>query len=418
MQARYQDRRSTSCSPTWRRMQQAREFLEDNIIYVLGDLVWQLSSFGNFSISSAYEALRPRMGTTLSSECTWATGIPSKISVFMWKLLRRLLPFPDVIERFGICMPLRCPLCLNACATLEHCPVLCSKARIVWIHFVGFFGLSLSSSASVRATCHSWWLLPSSTSAVRCIVCLLPCLILWFIWIAYNECLHDGSTFSPSGLIKRISRESRLIFLATSIRGNGSSDSFLLAARLIVGFDVPPRMQSIWVKWIVPPSGRLKLNTDASFSLAGAAGGACLRDSRGGLVVGLCFNLSASSALEAEACALRLALQWCEAMVLLPALVEVDSQALAHLVSSTAAAVPWRMRDAVYYARACISSWNSSIRHVYREANQVADALAAVGLNAQSSTIYYSISSLPVNVKVALMYDSWGFATHRNVRRQ
>ncbi|XP_019184274.1 PREDICTED: uncharacterized protein LOC109179165 [Ipomoea nil] len=160
---------------------------------------------------------------------------------------------------------------------------------------------------------------------------------------------------------------------------------------------------------------RLKLNTDALFLPEGAAGGACVRDHRDYMVAGLSFNLSASSALEAEALALHFALQWCDTMVMILALVEVDSFALVHLASSSSTTTPWKFRDAILCARACLSSWGSSIRHVFREANQVADALATVGLNTRSASIYCSISSLLVSVKLALLYDLRGFATHRAI---
>ncbi|XP_019161902.1 PREDICTED: uncharacterized protein LOC109158451 [Ipomoea nil] len=314
-------------------------------MFQVAGLIWKLSTYGNFTFSSAYDALRSRAGTTLSSESIWAGRIPSKVSVFMWKLLRRLLLFPDVVENFGVCLPSVCPFCVNANASLEHCLLLCSRARGIWFYFGRIFGLSLQNSNSVRTTCHSWWLLSSHTLVVD-IARLMSCLLLWFLWLAYNESIYEGSSFSPSGLIQRIKQESVLIFLTRSFRSHGAS---------------------VWVKWLAPPSGRLKLNTNALFSSSGVVGGTCVRDYCGHMVAGLCFNISASSVLEVEALVLHFALQWCDTMVMFPALVEVDSLALVHLASSTTAKIPWKFKDAILFPRACLSSWGSSIRHVYRE---------------------------------------------------
>ncbi|KAL6524396.1 hypothetical protein OROHE_016067 [Orobanche hederae] len=70
----------------------------------------------------------------------------------------------------------------------------------------------------------------------------------------------------------------------------------------------PPRLRRVvLVKWELPPRGRLKLNTDASFSPTRSAGGAVLRDSYGTLVAALSFPLEATSAFEAEVLTLDLA---------------------------------------------------------------------------------------------------------------
>lgn len=418
MRARYTEGTSRpSDSLTWRRMHEVKDFVEENTLLVAGDLVWTPSSSGNFSLSTAYEYLRPRAGLTLSSDCIWGGGIPSKISIFMWKLLRRLLPFPDVIEGFGFCMPSICPFCLAANASLEHCLWLCGRVQEVWKHFSGLFGFSLTHIGTIRAACHSWWLLSPPSSATGCFARLIPCLVLWYLWVAYNELVYGGSSFSAMGTIKRIKRESILFSLSQPFKSHNASDSFLLSGGLVARFYEVPRKTAIWVKWLEPPSGRLKLNTDATLTVNGAAGGACLRDSRGSIVVGLSFPLDASSALEAEAFSLRYALHWCTLTMKKPYLVEVDSQSLAHFVSSLSKDLPWRIKEAVLFIRACLMSWNVALVHIYREANQVADALASEGLGKDSPSIFCSFNSLPLKVKLACMYDIRGFASLRFIHQ-
>nr|GMD82070.1 putative receptor-like protein kinase At4g00960 [Ipomoea batatas] len=60
----------------------------------------------------------------------------------------------------------------------------------------------------------------------------------------------------------------------------------------IAKFVETPRRAITRVQWLASPSGRLKLNTDAFFSTNSTTSGACLRNSYGSLIIGLCFPLA------------------------------------------------------------------------------------------------------------------------------
>ncbi|XP_019195986.1 PREDICTED: uncharacterized protein LOC109189813 [Ipomoea nil] len=396
MTARYPDENvRASDSLIRRRMWTMKAFVEDNLMSSAESIIWAPSTYGDFTLSSAYDFLRPKRGRCLSSASIWGRFIPSKISVFMWKLLRRLLPFPDVIERFGYCVPSVCPFCVAASASLEHCLFGCNEAQRVWTFFSRLSGLNLGNSSTIRTACHAWWLLAAPDSAVGSFSCLLPCLILWFLWVAYTDCLYNGSRYSSSEVIRKIKRESYLISLACPPRNMGAFGFCLQAEGLIARFAIPRGVRH-------------------SGSSVGAAGGACLRDSRGLLVAGICFRLDVSSALEAEVLALRKALQWCDTMVLRPYIIEVDSLQLVRLASSSDA-MPWKLQEAMFYIRTYVAAWGAVIKHAYREANSVADALAAEGLVAITPSIFRSFNALPTKAKLALLYDYRGFTACRTI---
>ncbi|XP_019169762.1 PREDICTED: uncharacterized protein LOC109165453 [Ipomoea nil] len=335
----------------------------------------------------------------------------------MWRLLCRLLPFPDILQRFGINLPSICPLCKNDSAELEHCMFRCPTAQQVWHHFRGLFGLGAALSSSIRVECHSWWLLATPGSATAWCANLIPCLILWTLWCSYNRGLYDGQVASTFIANRQIKQDLFALSSVQKLRRKGPEDEFLLTEGIVARFASPSHRLTIWVKWLTPPSGRLKLNTDASFADDAAAGGTCLRDSSGCLIAGLCFRLEATSALEAEAFSLRCALLWCMAFAKRPFTIEVDSLALATLVEGKQTKIPWKVRDAVLFVRSCLDTWGSTIRHVYREANQVADALASAALSFPTSMIFCNASSLPEKAKLALMYDLRGFSSLRAIRR-
>ncbi|XP_019186608.1 PREDICTED: uncharacterized protein LOC109181312 [Ipomoea nil] len=261
-------------------MQQIRDFVDDNTEVVPDGIIWTPDPYSEFSLSSAHEAMRYKAASCLSSKCIWGGGIPSKVSLFMWRLLRAFLPFPDVIKRFNVCLPSVCALCHQASAELEHCLYQCNFSKHVWRHFQGIFGATIGAS-SLRTECHAWWLLAPPGSVVDWYAKLVSCLILWHLWCSYNQGVYGDGSHSVSQTLSRIKQDLFLVASTRTIRRLGPGNDFLLTAGFLRRFHTPPIMVTIWVKWMTPPSGRLKLNTDATYGAAGVAGGACLRDSRG-----------------------------------------------------------------------------------------------------------------------------------------
>nr|XP_027088624.1 uncharacterized protein LOC113709975 [Coffea arabica] len=95
---------------------------------------WTLTSSGDFTISSAWDALRPKRACLGSRKCVWNASAPCKIAVFMWKLLNRYLPFPDALQRFGLQLPSKCSFCLNG-ESQDHVFSECVLASQVWSFF-------------------------------------------------------------------------------------------------------------------------------------------------------------------------------------------------------------------------------------------------------------------------------------------
>lgn len=414
MRARYADgMHHSSSSHVWKRMVEISEIVEANMITTNDNIIWTLSSSGEFTMNTAYELFRPKAGVTFSSKNIWVKPLPVKLSIFMWKTLRRFLPFPDCLYRFGVHLPSVCPFCWKEEATMEHCLFGCNRVTSVWSYFAATFNINFSNASSIRAACHSWWLAASPTSAAGIVILLMPSTILWNLWISYNAAIYNGTTFSTCSIINMVKRDFLMLSIASPMRSNGTSDMILIREGFAASFTPPKRRKTLWIKWTKPPSGRLKLNTDASFTSSGTAGGACLRDSTGNLVAALSFPLKASSAQEAEVLALESALIWCESAAIFPKAIEVDSSSLISFVSSNLHQVPWKLRDAIHNIRNMLATWSPSLSHTYREANKVADALAFFGLNRPSPLLYRDFFSLPTPVQEAFMYDFRGFSAPR-----
>ncbi|XP_019181398.1 PREDICTED: uncharacterized protein LOC109176423 [Ipomoea nil] len=223
----------------WRRMLQPQAFVDDNSTVTSGAVVWTLDTFGEFTLSSAYEALRLKASKSLSSCCIWGEGVPSRISVFMWRLLRCCLPFPDILQQFNLYLPSVCPLCHCSSADLEHCLYHCRNAKQVWNFFRGIFGM-FTAASSLRAECHAWWLFAPPGSAVEWCARLLPCLFLYLLWCSYNQGIYGHGSMPASITINRVKRELYEISTFKSVRRKGPGDDLLIAVGIVAGFAVQP----------------------------------------------------------------------------------------------------------------------------------------------------------------------------------
>ena len=62
-----------------------------------GDLaVWNLSSTGKFTTSSAYDFLRKRKAESMVSHIIWSPLVPKKMAFLSWRILNKCLPTDDV----------------------------------------------------------------------------------------------------------------------------------------------------------------------------------------------------------------------------------------------------------------------------------------------------------------------------------
>ncbi|XP_071912298.1 uncharacterized protein [Coffea arabica] len=71
----------------------------------------------------------------------WNRGVPLKMSIFSWRLLRNYVPLDSVLCRRGLPLVSRCPCCLEDEKSVLHLFVNGPVAWEVWGHFGNRFGI-------------------------------------------------------------------------------------------------------------------------------------------------------------------------------------------------------------------------------------------------------------------------------------
>ncbi|XP_027072036.2 uncharacterized protein [Coffea arabica] len=378
-------------------------FLPTEILEVMGETFmcfgdlpdqpcWQLASSGSFSTASAYQLVRRAGVKSLVFRSLWDSSIPLKVSCFAWRLFSGRLPLDDVLRtRCRFAGPSQCPLCLAAQETADHLFSSCLVAQAVWSFFEYRLGIPMAS-CGYRTRCMTWWSQPVSKMSIWWLYRILSLIILWFLWKTSNKWRFDGIKWYVQTLCYSISHE---LWLICSVKFPGRSlpPEFGGLVSAISGIQRP--LSSTLVSWEFPQNGFVKLNTDgSSSSTAGASGiGGILRRSDGSFLGAFAAKLPLVDSLQAEAYAMLHGLQLCQQMGFSMVQVESDSQVLVRVVAGSFS-IPWAVRPLIRAIRA-ILPLGVRLSHCFREANTVADSLAAVGVACSGHLDYPTLSSLP-----------------------
>ncbi|PWA45749.1 RNA-directed DNA polymerase, eukaryota, Reverse transcriptase zinc-binding domain protein [Artemisia annua] len=105
---------------------------------------WELDDDGVFSVkklSTVVEEKCLNLGVA-NFETVWNNLIPKKINIFAWRTMRGRLPVRVELDRKGIDLhSVSCPVCDNACESIDQGIVLCNEVMKVWSLVFGWWNL-------------------------------------------------------------------------------------------------------------------------------------------------------------------------------------------------------------------------------------------------------------------------------------
>ncbi|KAL6515494.1 hypothetical protein OROHE_018528 [Orobanche hederae] len=184
--------------------------------------------------------------------------MPSKIKIFMWRLLRNSLPMRPNLLRRGIKTDLVCVTCSQESETTEHIFFLCPYARLIW----ALSGLPIGF-ISPNSTVGIWnWFKQVKEKLESCQFETFI-FLCWSIWNHRNKVLHGFKVEDPA-----LEVQSLLRYVDDTRKAGGS-----LQIR-----DIHRN-----VSWNPPLQDSIKINFDASFisSTGVASAGIVARNATG-----------------------------------------------------------------------------------------------------------------------------------------
>ena len=221
---------------------------------------WHPEKRGLFTVRSAYFLLlnrRDQVDDALRSipgrsdrkaeanewKSLWSVRVPSKISIFLWRLARQSLPVGEVLHHRNMAQSSACFFC-GGCDSWKHSLIECNVARCVWAleddHILE--AVCLSDEGDAKAWLSEIFRRLKHSDAVRVAV------VLWAIWYSRRKAIHEREFQSPL-----------------------STHSFVERFLADLGEEKPKEKGKKSVirrtgNWLPPPDGMIKINVDAAIS--------------------------------------------------------------------------------------------------------------------------------------------------------
>ena len=359
-------------------------------------LAWKPSPKGSFDLSSAYLlASEPLPDPVFQGKWIWKLDTLPRIKTFIWKCMHHSIGVRDCLQARGLQVDNICPHCHNRPESIIHALRDCHVLKTIW-HQLGISCLDISFFS---ANMQDWLMSNCKDKGVRSSGQApwnqIFMFAIWTIWKGRNQLVFENKNLKSS-MAKDIFYQ--------------ALEYFHCAGKLLVSI----RKILKQVCWEKPCSGWLKLNTDGSVlgnpGLAG--GGGVLRDEYGSWIGGFSRRIGIANSFTAELWALRDGLLLCRQLNVQAVAIELDASAIVDAFSHQSAAntIVSSILDDCKLLMNQIPQ--TSISHVYREANKSADWLASFGLNLDSNFVLWN--GLPVDLIPILEADSRGLYSSRH----
>ncbi|KAL2929163.1 hypothetical protein RDABS01_034574 [Bienertia sinuspersici] len=246
----------------------------------------------------------------------WGVDGPPKLHHFLWRACSGSLAVNEIMCHRHMRVDSRCSLCLDESETIFHSIFTCAASRDIWAssHFTSYL---LEAPTTSFKDCFMWMARKLNKDELS-----LFATLAWAAWTSRNKRIFHLSDHDPRsiavGFSKYVADYKRY---ALNVFGARLS----LDVRSAAG-------------WNPPPSGVVKVNTDAAVFDGGGVGlGAVVRDEKGGLLAIGSKRLGCRwSAAMAEAAAINYGLLLARRLNYMEVWLECDAMELVGRISSGA----------------------------------------------------------------------------------
>ncbi|MQL97422.1 hypothetical protein Taro_030114 [Colocasia esculenta] len=361
----------------------------NNCIAVVGDSdkwIWCPTPDGTFTSSSVRKINQPII--CVGWDKIWCLAAPLKWSILVWRLAKGCVPTDDILAGCGIPLCSRCSCCSSP--SIESGTHLFFHSKVAKAVWGSLFDVLKFHNLSVLNPMHGVIFFldaQPATSSRGNLIRFIFLAVIWELWCSRNRSRYDSFAMNNTHVLSKIRLNVQDAVSASVLVFKGlASAQIRLLSQCGIHVQQSPNLIPKVVRWLLPPTGRLKLNVDGAYksSMGIAAGGGVHRNDRGDII--FCFAHRyphVCSSLEAEALALRDGIYMCCNHGFNTIFIESDSMVLIQVIKG-------------------------------REANQVADALVNLGCSSLPvCNLWFSWADLPPAVKGPCHLDKAGLPSIR-----
>ncbi|XP_060184706.1 uncharacterized protein LOC132614307 [Lycium barbarum] len=286
-------------------------------------------------------------------------------------------------------------------------------ASTIWKKFAAPLGINYRAH-NAMGMIQNWRNTTSRNSLHRTLKQITPIFILWELWKYRNAARYGNKKQSIFWIYKKI-----VFHIHVYINRKGHNLDYKWDWNKICKFAeaIKPSFTGVMVTWMRPEGEWIKINTDGSSnSTKNTVGmGGVVRNGNGEIIMAFANSLNFCTNNKAEVEAAEYAIQWCFSNNRNKFILELDSMLVINMLNGSSLP-PWNFEQKIDKMRRQLQSKQCIIQHCYREANQVADALAKFGANLQlnrRARVYHNLQNLPTQAIGPSRLDSMGMPSFR-----
>ncbi|XP_019465442.1 PREDICTED: uncharacterized protein LOC109363643 [Lupinus angustifolius] len=319
-------------------------------------------------------------------------------SAFVHKVGKKLswkMPTDDNLQKRGCMLASRCNLCKSNAETDYHLFFQCSVAKMIWNWFTTSISIKINTSSihSIIKECAA-----IQGSQLREVSLAYVVHIINTIWYCRNQNRFEDRLITTRQAISKIKRETSFSgsYASAAVASGGFLEFQTLRFNCSPHYNPAPAI--IEVRWLPPPQGWIKVNSDgvAHGHPGHAGGGGIFRDSNRDIWGCFAAYFHIHDSLFAELHAAIMAIQIASLKGWREVWLECDSSLVVEIVKGIKDP-PWKLSNYWEHCKMIISSMKLTVSHIFREGNACADILTSFGVNSRTTTWWNSVPPFLAN---------------------
>ena len=304
-------------------------------------------------------------GTHFHGVWIWKLDILPKIINFLWLCMHKSVPVNNTLFSRGVIEENKCPLCKRMPETIGHLLRECVYVCDFW--YKGKIPLMVVSSFQAINDTNDWLRVNCLSKAIHHFSVpwryVFP-FSIWELWKHRNKVAFENTPLNLNLQRPCISQVMEYFFCVGKINKQRT-------------------MAVIPVRWEKPHSNWFKLNINGAScgNPRRAGGGGVLQDNAGEWVKGFAKNIGSTTSIIDEFWALRDGLQMAILLDVQNLEVELDAKVVLDLICSKNSSNATYSSLLFDYRLLLDKIPHTTVKHVFREANKCADALARIVCN-------------------------------------
>jgi len=369
-------------------------------------LIWKHSTSGTLSLKDAYQFKKPQTATLNWASKIWCKDIPPSKSLLVWRLMHDKVPTDEKLMERGCSIPSMCSLCSKHTETSFHLFFECNFAIRLWCWLASVLNLNLQfqSLEDIWTLCDRGWSPQCKIAVTAAIVHIIAT-----IWFYRNQARFQSKSTHWRLAINSIISNVALSGNNTSKASNSFVRDLVILKKFNINIHSPKAPIIKEVIWQPPIANWVKCNTDGASNTTNSSCGGIFRNSDAILLCCFAENIGGGSAYHAEISGVLRAIEIASQRRWLNLWIETDS-ALVVMAFKNATLIPCNLRNRWDNCKLLLNAMNFIVSHIYREGNQCADRLAALGLTIQNLTIW---SEVPLDIREFYVKNRLGMPNFR-----